>query len=91
MAQIMRYHQWPQKGTGLTPSYTKSSNQLKIESVNLANTMYDWDNMLPVYNESSTFEEKMADLTSKLAEQMKESAKLDEEIKKVLGAIGYEI
>ena len=37
------------------------------------------------------FEEKMADLTSKLAEQMKESAKLDEEIKKVLGAIGYEI
>ena len=37
------------------------------------------------------FEEKMADLTSKLAEQMKESAKLDEEIKKVLGAIGYEL
>ena len=37
------------------------------------------------------FEEKMADLTSKLSEQIKESAKLDEEIKKVLGAIGYEI
>lgn len=37
------------------------------------------------------FEEKMADLTSKLAEQIKESVKLDEEIKKVLGAIGYEI
>ena len=37
------------------------------------------------------FEEKMADLTSKLAEQMQEGAKLDEEIKKVLGAIGYGI
>ncbi len=37
------------------------------------------------------FEEKMADLTSKLAEQIKESVKIDEEIKKVLGAIGYEI
>ena len=37
------------------------------------------------------FEEKMSDLTSKLAEQMKESAMLDEEIKKVLGAIGYGI
>ncbi len=37
------------------------------------------------------FEEKMAELTLKLSEQMKESAKLDEEIKKVLGAIGYEI
>ena len=31
----------------------------------------------------------MKDLTSKLAEQMQGSAKLDEEIKKVLGAIGY--
>lgn len=37
------------------------------------------------------FEEKMADLTSKLAEQMQEGARLDEEIKKVLGAIGYDI
>ena len=37
------------------------------------------------------FEEKMADLTSKLAQQMEEGAKLDEEIKKVLGAIGYGI
>ena len=37
------------------------------------------------------FEEKMADLTSKLAEQMQEGTRLDEEIKKVLGAIGYGI
>ena len=37
------------------------------------------------------FEEKMADLTSKLAEQMQEGARLDEEIKKVLEAIGYGI
>lgn len=37
------------------------------------------------------FEEKMADLTSKLAEQMQESSKIDEEIKRVLGAIGYGI
>ena len=37
------------------------------------------------------FEEKMADLTSKLAEQMQEGARLDDEIKKVLGAIGYGI
>lgn len=37
------------------------------------------------------FEEKMKDLTSKLSEQMRESNELDEEIKKVLGAIGYGI
>ena len=37
------------------------------------------------------FEEKMKDLTSKLSEHMRESNELDEEIKKVLGAIGYGI
>ena len=44
-----------------------------------------------VEDDGITFEEIMADLTSKLAEQMQEGAKLDEEIKKVLGAIGYGI
>ena len=42
-----------------------------------------------VEDDGIPFEEKMKDLTSKLAEQMQEGAKLDEEIKKVLGAIGY--
>lgn len=37
------------------------------------------------------FEEKMKSLTSELSKQMKESQELDEEIKKVLGAIGYEV
>ena len=44
-----------------------------------------------VEDDGIPFEEKMKDLTSKLAKQMQEGAKLDEEIKKVLGAIGYEI
>jgi type I restriction enzyme M protein len=37
------------------------------------------------------FEEKMARLTQQLAEQMKESVKLDAEIKKQLAKVGYEI
>lgn len=37
------------------------------------------------------FEEKMKLLTQELSEQMIESNKLDEEIKKVLGVIGYEL
>ena len=37
------------------------------------------------------FEEKMKQLTEELAKQMKESSELDNEIKKILGAIGYEI
>ncbi|MDD3187721.1 MAG: class I SAM-dependent DNA methyltransferase [Bacilli bacterium] len=38
-----------------------------------------------------TFEDKMKSLTKELCKNMKESAKLDEEIKKVLEAIGYGI
>ena len=37
------------------------------------------------------FEDKMKSLTEELSKQMEESKNLDEEIKKVLGAIGYEI
>ena len=37
------------------------------------------------------FEEKMKKLTSELSEQLKEEEALNEELKKVLGAIGYEI
>jgi type I restriction enzyme M protein len=37
------------------------------------------------------FEEKMKKLTTKLAEQMKESQRLDEEIKKNLEKIGFKI
>jgi type I restriction enzyme M protein len=37
------------------------------------------------------FEEKMQTLTSELSDHIKKSQELDEEIKKVLGAIGYEI
>lgn len=44
-----------------------------------------------VEDDGIPFEDKMTDLTSKLAEQMQEGAKLDDEIKKVLGAIGYGI
>ena len=44
-----------------------------------------------VEDEGIPFEEKMKDLTSKLAEQMQESERLDEEIKSNLKAIGYEI
>ena len=37
------------------------------------------------------FEEKMKKLTSELSEQLKEEEALNEELKKVLGVIGYEI
>lgn len=63
MAQIMRYHRWPEKGTGTTPAYTTTSNELEkleISSVNLANATYDWANMTPFYNDSSSRTEMKA-------------------------------
>ena len=47
--------------------------------------------MREVEDDGIPFEEKMKYLTSKLADQMQESAKLDEEIRNNLKAIGYEI
>ena len=37
------------------------------------------------------FEEKMKKLTTELSEQLKEEEALNKELRKVLGAIGYEI
>ena len=44
-----------------------------------------------IEDDGMPFEEKMKQLTEELSKQMKESNELDNEIKKVLGAIGYDI
>lgn len=50
MAQVMKYHNWPEKGTS-SHSYTCNGTTL---SVDFANTTYDWANMENVYTASST-------------------------------------
>ena len=52
LAQIMKYHNWPEKGTG-SNSYTPSSVGSTI-SVNFANTTYKWDDMINVYGNNAT-------------------------------------
>lgn len=47
MAQIMRYHKWPEKGTG-SISYNTLTHGIAI-SVNFGNTTYAWDKMLDRY------------------------------------------
>lgn len=56
MAQIMNFHQWPQKGKG-SNSYRWSNQTL---SMNFGNTTFDWANMTNTYKSSSTTEEKDA-------------------------------
>ena len=48
ISQIMYVHKHPTKGTG-SKTYTTESNQLTL-SVNFGATTYDWNNMLPYYN-----------------------------------------
>ena len=60
MAQIMGYHQWPEKGTGTIPGYTTRSQGLVIDEENIENTYYDWDHITPVYTSESTDEEQNA-------------------------------
>jgi hypothetical protein len=47
MAQIMKYHNYPEKGTG-SISYTTTTKKLSV-NCNFSNLTFDWDNMLPTY------------------------------------------
>ncbi|MBP5387142.1 MAG: C10 family peptidase [Prevotella sp.] len=50
MAQIMRYHQWPQSFSATIPKYT--SNTTIGELAALPSVKFDWANMLDVYRGS---------------------------------------
>lgn len=54
MAIIANYHQWPEKGVGITPEYT--INELTVPANELGRT-YDYANMPSTYNEPYTEEQ----------------------------------
>jgi len=54
MAQIMKYHNWPTKGSGQSVAYQTKTLKINIPSVDFANTSYDWNNMLPSYSSGAT-------------------------------------
>lgn len=57
MAQVMKYHNWPEKGTG-SHSYTTSSLGIE-QSLDFSSITFDWANMLDVYtNTATTAQEK---------------------------------
>ena len=51
LAQVMKYHQWPVKGTGTGVCTDANGNSY---SMDLGEVDFDWANMLDVYTESST-------------------------------------
>ncbi|MDE5868753.1 MAG: C10 family peptidase [Muribaculaceae bacterium] len=58
MAQMMKYHNWPVKGTG-SHSYTASELQQTL-SFDFGNTTFDWANMPNTYGAESTDDQKAA-------------------------------
>lgn len=52
MAQVMKYHNYPEKGTG-SKTYTSSTIGQSL-TIDYANTTYDWANMLNVYDSDAT-------------------------------------
>ena len=51
LAIVMRYHEWPERGTGTLPGYRTASFGQWVDGIELGHA-YDWDNMpLQYYNE----------------------------------------
>lgn len=55
MAQVMNYHKWPERGhgaisyTSYSPSDGDKADPVGELSYDLSQSVYDWDNMLPTY------------------------------------------
>lgn len=66
MAQVMKYWEWPKKGTGshsyqpLDPNTGAKSKRYGVQTVNFGETTYDWANMKDSYTGSYTTAEGTA-------------------------------
>ena len=58
VAQIMRYHKWPEQGKGEVSYYWYEGEQTL--TADLSQSVYQWDKMLPSYTAESTTEELYA-------------------------------
>lgn len=71
--------------------FCKSAKLKEIEKHNFILTPGRYVGIEEVKEDDEEFEAKMERLTSKLSKQMEEGKKLDEEIKKNLGSIGFKV
>ena len=72
-----------------TAGFCKKASLDDIKANDYVLTPGRYVGIIEAEDDGEPFEEKMKRLTSELSEQMKRSVKLDTEIKKVLGEIGY--
>lgn len=60
MAEVLRYHKWPEHGTGTLSSYTTSTSSYSVKGFSIEDHYYDWDNMPLTYSSSATSAQKSA-------------------------------
>ncbi|MCD7973177.1 MAG: thiol protease/hemagglutinin PrtT [Candidatus Azobacteroides sp.] len=54
MSQIMNYYKYPDKGTGIIPSYITATEKIPIAAIDFSQENdYDWSNMTNTYSETS--------------------------------------
>lgn len=87
------YHEWRNKNGKYedVKGFCKSANIEEITKHNFVLTPGRYVGIKEEEDDGIPFEDKMADLTNKLSEQMKEEKRLDEEIKKQLKNIGFSL
>jgi len=87
------YHEW-RKHDGKyedIKGFCKSANIEEITKHNFVLTPGRYVGIKDEEDDGIPFEDKMAELTAKLAEQMKEEKRLDDEIKKQLKNVGFDL
>lgn len=87
------YHEW-RKNDGKyddIKGFCKSANIEEITKHNFVLTPGRYVGIKEEEDDGIPFEEKMSELTKKLSEQMKEEKRLDEEIKKQLKNVGFNL
>lgn len=65
MSQVMHYWRWPVRGTG-SHEYNDSTGCMQVLSANFAEHVYDWENMLDLYEEGK-YTQKQADAVALLS------------------------
>lgn len=86
------YHNW-RKNENYEDilGFCKSATKEEVAENNYVLTPGRYVGTEEIEDDGVPFEEKMQTLTSELSDHIKKSQELDEEIKKVLGAIGYDL
>lgn len=60
MAEILRYHQWPEHGSGTLSGYTTQTANYSVIGFSIDDHYYDWDNMPMTYDGEQTSEQENA-------------------------------